>query len=210
MHHLYAFCGGLLLALLTLEIIPETFSTYHAIGPLLGITIGVLFMIIIHALSHTSHTHQNEQQPLQSFLFLSLAIFIHNVPNGIALGAALANDSTFSFSLLLAIILHHIPEGLALIIPFFFTHYRYPFFLLMIFILSATLGFSTIVGNMLGDITMNLKGIIMGSAIGSLSYVTVQEMLKKAYNQMTLTSFSLWVFIGFFIIKVYMSLVVHH
>lgn len=37
----------------------------------------------------------------------------------------------------------------------------------------------------------------MGSAIGSLSYVTVQEMLKKAYNRMTIISFSLgfhWLF----------------
>lgn len=209
-HQLYALCGGLLLALLTLEIIPETFSTFHIIGPLLGFTLGILFMITIHSFSHTSHTNEKKQQPLQAFLFLSLAIFIHNVPNGIALGSALANDSTISNSLLLAIIFHHIPEGLALIIPFFFTHYRYPFFLLMIFLLSTTLGFSTIVGNVLGDTTTHLQGIIMGSAIGSLSYVTLQEMLKKAYNGMTTLSFSMWVLIGFFIVNMYIRFLVHH
>ncbi|KEK18190.1 zinc uptake transporter [Bacillus manliponensis] len=208
MNRLYALCGGLLLALLILEIIPETFSTFHLIGPLLGIILGVLFMIIIHSFSHSSHS--TKQQPLQTFLFLSLAIFIHNIPNGIALGAAFASDSTISNSLLLAIIFHHIPEGLALIIPFFFTHYRYPFFLLIIFLLSATLGFSTIVGNTLGDATTHLQGIIMGSAIGSLSYVTLQEMLKKAYNSMTISSFFIWVLIGFFIVNMYIRFLVHH
>ncbi len=52
MHRLYALCGGILLGLLSLEIIPETFSSYEMIGPILGIAIGILIMSLLDNYCH--------------------------------------------------------------------------------------------------------------------------------------------------------------
>ena len=76
MHRLYALCGGILLGLLSLEIIPETFSSYEMVGPILGIAIGILVMSLLDNYCHHPMIHKN-RQAWQTFLFsLSLYLFI--------------------------------------------------------------------------------------------------------------------------------------
>ena len=58
MHRLYALCGGILLGLLSLEIIPETFSSYEMIGPILGIAIGILIMSLLDNYCHHPMIHK--------------------------------------------------------------------------------------------------------------------------------------------------------
>ena len=58
MHRLYALCGGILLGLLSLEIIPETFSSYEMIGPILGIAIGILVMSLLDNYCHHPMIHK--------------------------------------------------------------------------------------------------------------------------------------------------------
>ena len=58
MHRLYALCGGILLGLLSLEIIPETFSSYEMVGPILGIAIGILVMSLLDNYCHHPMIHK--------------------------------------------------------------------------------------------------------------------------------------------------------
>lgn len=77
MYRLYALCGGILLGLLLLEIIPETFSSYEMIGPILGMAIGILIMSLLDNYCHHPMIHTKDQQAWQTFLFsLSLYLFI--------------------------------------------------------------------------------------------------------------------------------------
>ncbi|EOV9527252.1 zinc uptake transporter [Bacillus cytotoxicus] len=173
MHHLYALCGGILLWLLSIEIIPETFSNYKAVSPILGIVIGILLMSLFDHHYHHSIIHTKNQH----------------------------NESAIPF--LLAVIIHHIPEGLALIIPFLFTKHTYISFLLVIFLLSMILGTGTIFGIIMEGKAAHLQGLVMGSAIGSLGYVTIHEMLGKAVKNLSPISFLFWsisgvLFITFF------------
>lgn len=77
MHRLYALCGGILLGLLSLEIIPETFASYEIIGPILGIAIGILVMSLLDNYCHHPMIHKkiNKRGKL-SFFFLLLYLFI--------------------------------------------------------------------------------------------------------------------------------------
>ena len=76
MHRLYALCGGILFGLLSLEIIPETFSGYEIIGPILGIAIGILVMSLLDNYFHHPMIHKkiNKHGKL-SFFSLSLYSF---------------------------------------------------------------------------------------------------------------------------------------
>ncbi|PGE97769.1 zinc uptake transporter [Bacillus pseudomycoides] len=209
MHRLYALCGGILLGLLSLEIIPETFSSYEIMGPMLGIAIGLLIMSLLDNYCHHPIIHKKDQQAWQTFLFLSFAIFIHNMPSGFALGAAFTNHNETAIPFLFAIVIHHIPEGLALIIPFLFTQHKYLSFLLTILLLSIILGTGTIFGMMNGK-AIHLQGMIMGSAIGSLGYVTIHEMLWKAKKHLALLLFLSWSMSGFLLITAFTFFAGHH
>ncbi|MFI8707121.1 ZIP family metal transporter [Bacillus sp. NPDC077411] len=207
---LYALCGGILLGLLLIEIIPETFSSYEIIGPLLGIASGILIMRLMDYYCHHVMLHNNNQPAQQTFLFLSFAIFIHNLPSGFALGTAFTAQHEATLSFLLAIIIHHIPEGLTLIISFLFTRHQYLSFILIIFLLSITLGLSTAFGMVINSKAIHLPGLIMGSAIGSLGYVTVHEMLWKAKKNLSLLSFLSWTFVGCLLIIIFIPFISHH
>jgi ZIP family zinc transporter len=203
MYHLYAFCGGVLVGLLCLELVPDTFSEYSPIGPLLGVGIGFLFMILVHTNFHDHKSSSREQEALHAFLFLSLAVCIHNIPTGMAFGSILANDKESAFTFLLAIVFHHIPEGLSLMILFLFTRYKFLSFIGTIFLLSIVLGVGTLVGGLVQSDSKQLQGIVMGIAIGTLGYVAIYEILLKAKHQMKLVSFLIFVLSGFVIVQVY-------
>ncbi|MBY0599286.1 ZIP family metal transporter [Bacillus bingmayongensis] len=210
MHRLYALCGGILFGLLSLEIIPETFSNFEIIGPMLGITLGILIMSLLDNYCHHPMIHKKDQQAWQTFLFLSFAIFIHNMPSGFALGTAFTNHNETAIPFLFAIVIHHIPEGLALIIPFLFTQHKYLSFLLTILLLSIILGTGTLFGIMMNGKAIHLQGLIMGSAIGSLGYVTMHEMLWKAKKHLSPFPFLTWAISGFLLITVFTLFADHH
>ena len=52
-----------------LEIIPETFSSYEIIGPILGIAIGILVMSLLDNYCHHPMIHKKDQQAWQTFPF---------------------------------------------------------------------------------------------------------------------------------------------
>lgn len=210
MYQLYAFCGGVLLGLLGLELVPDTFSEYPPIGPLLGIGIGFLLMVLVHTYFHGHNSFGREQEAFQAFLFLSLAICIHNIPTGMAFGSVLANNEELAFTFLLAIVFHHIPEGLSLMIPFLFTRSTFSSFMITILLLSSVLGIGTVLGGFVQEESNQLQGVVMGIAIGTLGYVALYEMLLKAKKQIKLLSFLTFASTGIAIVQVYIYFFMNH
>jgi ZIP family zinc transporter len=210
MYHLYAFSGGVLFGLLGLELVPETFTEYPPIGPLLGVGIGFLLMILVHTYFHHHKSIGKEQEAFQAFLFLSLAICIHNIPTGMAFGSVLVHNEELAFTFLLAIVFHHIPEGLSLMIPFLFTRSTFSSFLGITLLLSAVLGLGTLLGGLVQGESMPLQGVVMGMAIGTLGYVALCEMLLKAKKQIKLVSFLTFALSGFVMVKAYVHIFMEH
>lgn len=54
---------------------------------------------------------------VNSGLFLAIGITLHNLPEGIAVGAGYLHNPQFGLFISLAILLHNIPEGLATALP---------------------------------------------------------------------------------------------
>ncbi|MBO9128815.1 ZIP family metal transporter [Bacillus sp. 165] len=209
MYGLYSFCGGILIGLLSLDLIPKTFSTYHIAGPLLGTGLGLLLMILVDIYFHSS-AEQKTSQGLQAFFFLALAICIHNIPTGMALGASMAAHEEAASSLLLAIIFHHVPEGLALMISFLFTPSKLISYIFTIVSLSVVLGLGVSLGELLQIKVRHLQGFILGGAVGTLSYVTVHEFLWKATQKLSFPLFVLYTAAGTILIKLYLDLFHYH
>ncbi|MFD3449269.1 ZIP family metal transporter [Microbacteriaceae bacterium 4G12] len=209
MYSLYALCGGILVGLLGFELIPETFAGPHLVGPILGVIFGVLCMQLVDQLLHDSAKKQYTQKAWSSFLFLAIAICIHNLPTGMAIGTAFSYEQDTGISFLLVMIFHHIPEGLALIIPFLFTEEKLHLFLQTILFLSLILGLGTFLGTTVQP-THKLQTFILGSAIGMISYVVVHEMLWKAKQKLSTHSFVFLVSLGIGIVLLYIRYFIPH
>jgi len=71
-----------------------------------------------HRYGHT-HAHSRIEDPrlFKSGILLAIGITIHNLPEGIAVGAGFMHAPKFGMFIALAIMLHNIPEGIATALP---------------------------------------------------------------------------------------------
>ena len=141
-------------------------------------------------LIHSNHYEQHQAQNDSSFaLFLAgvvmaCAIALHNVPEGMTIGASYASNKGVmgSAALVLAVLigLHNIPEGMAVSVPLISGGMSKPKAVLM----TALSGVPTVVGALLGfalgEIGPLGLAMSLGFASGAMLYVVFGEILPQA------------------------------
>lgn len=95
--------GGLMLSIVCFELLPEAIviSQPWAIG---GVLAGSALMLLFHRFSDAR----------SAGLMLCLGVALHNLPEGLAVGAGFRDASLLGLTLALCIVLHDLPEGLAM------------------------------------------------------------------------------------------------
>lgn len=176
--YLNIFCGGLLAGLLSFDLIPETMNQYQSIGLIAGASAGILLMF---ATDHFLHgfKHSAIKRP-EVFIMLFIALLIHSIPAGMALGL---NFDETKDSLLRAVLVHHIPEGIVLMASVLYLKVKISFFWLVCVLISLTVGINVYLGLTLNVQSFKVSTMFMGAAIGTLSYVTFYEILWKGYKR---------------------------
>jgi ZIP family zinc transporter len=173
--YLNLLCGVVLSALLVIELIPHALEEYGPISVAFGASLGVLMCMCLHELLEGIPS-----LAYRSALFLTVAVAIHNVPAGLALGSAL-DDQILSTSFIAAMLVHQIPEGLAIMAALLLSgRRRLPWLLFFIFsvLLSGIFLFSSNLGHSL-ELPFKSNGLILGTAIGFLLFTAVWEFLLK-------------------------------
>ena len=158
-------------------------------------------------LIHSNHleTHRNAKTNLfMAGLVMMFAIALHNLPEGMVIGAsyALSDDVTanlFSgsgFIMAIVIGLHNIPEGMAVSVPLAsggMKRYK-------AVILTALSGLPTVLGAILGYALGGISDIMLtlslGFASGAMLYVVFGELLPEAVLMWKSKLPSLSVFLG--------------
>ena len=108
------FLGGLMLAIICFDIIPESFEDNNTYLATIGIFIGLFTAILLDSIiSHHSFESSNSKKQRYFKVAFFMSIGIHNIPAGIALGSLLNISYTQGIQLAIAL-LHGIPEGLTL------------------------------------------------------------------------------------------------
>lgn len=63
--------------------------------------------------------HITDRRLLKTGLLLAVGITVHNIPEGIAVGAGYMHQPEFGYFIAIAILLHNIPEGIATALPLY-------------------------------------------------------------------------------------------
>ena len=165
---------------------------------------------LIHSDHYRIHLARNDNK-LALFMagvVMASAIALHNLPEGMTIGASYAsNDGVMgSSALVLAVLigLHNIPEGMAVSVPLISGGMSKPRAVL----LTALSGVPTILGALLGfaigDIGMLGLALSLGFASGAMLYVVFGEILPQAilmYHSKLPAFFTIFgVLVGMFII----------
>lgn len=206
LHRLTILCGGLLIGLLMFEFFPHTFYYADPMGGALGLTVGILILLLLDQLVHQpSDLPSVVNTPLfRVVFFLCIGISLHNFMSGMAIGSGFTAQSDLIPYMQLALFLHHIPEGLAISLPLLGKSsmiYRY---LSLAFILSVIVGFGTLAGLYFGQKNMATHTWLIGMATGTIGYVTFHEILWKTKPFVSRFDFVFYLTIGILLIKFFL------
>lgn len=180
--YILSLCAGVLCGVLFLELIPHSFSDYSSVSVVIGILIGLSIMFFIDKLIHKHHPQNVIVDKTSSFYFLILAITLHNVPAGIALG----NHAEHNEHLFQLVVFHHIPEGITLMMIYIASSLKILHLFASFVFLSVSLTSFALLGSILPFSDGQYLGMILGVAISTMGYITIFELffpsLKKGYR----------------------------
>lgn len=182
------FAAGIMLAIATLELFPEAVELGGGVfKAIIGFLLGVLLM---HLLDHLiPHLHfknggceKNQLEMLKVGYLIFLGIAVHNVAEGLAIGAGAVASPGLGLSIAIAIGIHNIPEGMATAVPLRLGGLS-PVRLL---VMATAAGLMTVVGAWIGGLAFQtnqeLVAIALGFAAGAMFYIVGDELIPHARN----------------------------
>jgi zinc transporter, ZIP family len=182
-------CGGFLIGLLVLDIIPTALKMYQTFGIILGVLIGYLLFLVLRNLSHPT----NAKTP--SLYLLAIALLLHTIPLSMTIGNLLGN-STIGITITTSTILHHLPEGFALTIALL-SQGKKLWGLLFIFI-SLSVCFSLFIwlGHFI-NLTDHAQSVLLGISISLIAATSISEFILHNSRAVRVRTFLMYILTGF-------------
>ena len=140
---------------------------------------------LIHSDHYVHHTRQNNKLALfVAGVVMASAIALHNVPEGMTIGASYASNNGVmgSSALILAVLigLHNIPEGMAVSVPLISGGMGKGKAVFLTAMSGAPTMIGALLGFWLGDIGALGLALSLGFASGAMLYVVFGEILPQA------------------------------
>ncbi|MCL1849289.1 MAG: ZIP family metal transporter [Clostridiales bacterium] len=198
-----SFAGGVMTSIVFFELMPDATQHADTAVVLLGLAMGVLLVLVLNAvIDRVSKTGQGESKIHESFqeyyhegkvlagtnsmmrsgLLMFLVIGLHNIPEGLVIGAAGNHDSVLSFTLAFMIGVHNIPEGMAIAAPLItggMSRWKSV-------LLTLIAGIPTVVGALVGLLVGGMSDLAMALsfaiASGAMLYAVFGEILPQSFH----------------------------
>lgn len=179
----FGFIGGLMLAIVCFDLIPEAIKTSNIYITSIGIVIGLIISVLLEGRLDFKHlpSHNIEYNSfLKSGIFMAIAVGIHHLPIGFALGSLLSTNPIKGIHLAIAVVLHGVPEGLALGI--FFNESKIGgLSLILISILTCIpMGLGAILGGIISEVSPALISLSLTFTAGMILYIVSSETIPNA------------------------------
>ncbi|MDQ2086248.1 ZIP family metal transporter [Herbivorax sp. ANBcel31] len=188
------FAGGIMLAISLFELVPESVEIGSMTSAIIGVLLGAGMMFSLDKIIPHSHMSSGDNvvvenseklkqidNPMKRTGYLILfGIALHNLPEGLAIGAGLEASPELGFFIALAIALHNIPEGLAISGPL--KAGGVSIGKIFLFVLIA--GLMTPVGTAIGMLFLAISPIFVGGSLafaaGAMIYIVNDELIPQA------------------------------
>ncbi|MFH1326631.1 MAG: ZIP family metal transporter [archaeon] len=188
MYVMLAFAAGIMLSIAFLELIPESIAFSSVWIAVFGVFVGALFMYGIDKLIPHIHPELCGQEQggklKRTATYLIFGIFLHNIPEGIAIAIGTASDVNLSLVIALALAVHNIPEGICTSAPYFKTTGKR----LKSFLISSSTVIPILIGFFIAyflfqSISGNVFGFIIGATAGLMIYITADELIPTSCSE---------------------------
>lgn len=184
--------GGIMLSVVIFDMVPEGVKMGGWASALVGLILGAFFVQLLHWLfphvdappdcDDISINKIKNSSLAMTGLLLCAGIAIHNLPEGLAIGAGMEQQSDFGTHLSILLLIHNIPEGLAMGIPLRLGGFKPG----TVVLLAVAAGLPTAIGAILGTWLGEASPIFIGGAIafagGAMLYLTLKELIPESMH----------------------------
>lgn len=198
---IYGLCTGLILGLISFELVPEALQLGNWKFVFVGFLTGIMLFKLLHIVVRKNAVTTNELHNRKLGFFLALMISIHNLPMGIVLGTGGASE--LSIALLQTLLLHNIPEGMILFAPLFIAGFSASLLFSISIIVAVPVGFGAFIGEFIGMQNPLLWTFLMSSTVGIIYMVAITEILAESTRRSSNMYSFLLAFIGFCLMGAY-------
>ena len=129
---------------------------------------------------HSSELLDKQKSMIRSGMIMLFAIALHNIPEGLAMGAAGYHDMALGLTIAIMIGLHNIPEGMAISAPLISGGLSKAKTVLLVTLTGATTIIGTIAGILIGGISDIALALSFAVASGAMLYVVFGEILPQS------------------------------
>ena len=187
------FAGGIMLAIVLVDLVPEAMEIGGFIPAMLGMVAGTALVLLIDLyLPHShflegSNEHASEDYDskdhssyVRTGAMLGLGIAMHNLPEGIAIGAGYVASPLVGLGLAITISLHNIPEGMCMATPMSIGGLKISKTLFYTGLAGVPMGIGAFIGSTISHISPLFLSIALGCAGGAMLYIIFDELIPDA------------------------------
>ena len=193
--------GGVMVSIVLIELLPEAIEYSNIWVAVIGLALGAVMVLALNnvmdrisktkkseAKVHETYTEffhsegmtDNKKSMLRSGMIMLFAIALHNIPEGLAMGAAGYHDAALGLTLALMIGLHNIPEGMAISAPLISGGFSKVKTLILVTLTGATTVIGAVAGVLIGGISDIALALSFAVAGGAMLYVVFGEILPQS------------------------------
>ena len=175
--------SGVMLAVVTFDLLPESFNIGGLWIEILGVFLGMLIMFFVENLmdeNSSSYFNKSKNQFTRAGILLGIGIGLHNFPEGLAIGSSFIVNPKFGLTMAAIIALHDLPEGMAVAIPLKIGGMSNIKIFLLSILTGIPTGIGAFLGALLGNISDQLIALCLAFAGGAMLYITCGELIPNA------------------------------
>jgi len=198
---LLSFAAGVMVSIVCFGLIPETLEFASIAVSVTGLILGIIVIMGLNRLVDTiteknggvikvHETHEElyhagkyirgRARLLRSGMLMFIAIGLHNIPEGIAIGAGGSHSYNLGVLLTFMIALHNIPEGMAIAAPLLAGGIGK----LKVIFITALCGATTLLGGLIGILIGSISDLAialsLSAAGGAMLYIVFGELMPQA------------------------------
>ncbi|MFN2363767.1 MAG: ZIP family metal transporter [Halarsenatibacteraceae bacterium] len=194
---LMAFAAGIMTSIIFMELIPEAIKEGTVISALIGVILGVILIMVLDINFPHHHFNQEEagreltkkmfqeQKLLKMGILLAFGVALHNIPEGLAIGASYVADKNIGIGLAVLIALHNFPEGMAVATALGLAGISKNRVLVYTVLAGLPMGLGAFTGGLLGSISPLFLSASLGFAGGAMLYIVYDELIPDCHDRTT-------------------------
>lgn len=176
------FSAGIMLAVLTFDLLPQAIETGGAVLGVAGLILGTLLIVVADRFIPHQHAFGTGRKArlLRASLVIGVGIAMHNLPEGLAIGAGYVHQPGLGLAVAIAIGVHNVPEGLAMGLSLRIAGVSAIRVITATFLAGLPMGIGALLGGMLGTASPSVLALSLGFAAGAMLFTACDELIPSA------------------------------